>query len=206
MQEGAEIRLTDGRGRVAEASITEAHKKKCRVLLTSVVQVPESATKTCIAISPIKNASRFEWFLEKATEIGITEIVPLLCTHTEKTHLKMERLQNILVSAMLQSQQYHLPVLREPVTFSQLIANDNSPYKFIAHCRPDGRKLPLQEFHYPQPGSSTLLIGPEGDFSIDEIAAAEASNYNPVSLGNTRLRTETAGVVAAVLMIAGKEN
>ncbi len=200
MQPGEKIKLTDGLGSVAETVITDAHKKKSLVKIESIEKFQQEAVKKIIAISPIKNSSRFEWFLEKATEIGINEIIPILCAHTEKTNLKKERLQNILVSAMLQSQQSFLPLLHEPVSFSTFIEKHCAEYKFIAHCAEDDRKLPLQEFTFPHPGDVSLLIGPEGDFSASEIKLAEQHNYLPVSLGNTRLRTETAGVFGAVLL------
>ncbi len=200
MGNGEKIRLTDGKGNLYTCGITDNHRKKCSVAVVERATVSKASSNTCIAISPLKNNSRFEWFLEKATEIGITEIVPLVCERTEKPQLKMERLQGILVSAMLQSQQAWLPVLQEATKFNDYIkaaGTAGTLQKFIAHCEPD-KKTPLSTI---QPSShSTILIGPEGDFSPKEIESALRSGFEPVSLGETRLRTETAGMVAAVLL------
>ena len=162
-----------------------------------IVETPKPAPNT-IAISLVKNAHRFEWFLEKATEIGISRIIPLLCTRTEKQHFRYDRMKGILVSAMLQSQQAWLPLLDEPVRFNEFLRRDISGQKFIAHCEEDARNpLALQL----QKGQGKLVcIGPEGDFTIDEIYTATSNGFLPVSLGNTRLRTETAGIVAATLL------
>ncbi len=203
MQEGRQLKLTDGLGNIYTAEIKDAHKKKCSVKIIDSEAVPSSQNKVCIAISPVKNNSRFEWFLEKATEIGVSEIVPLLCERTEKQFLKFERLQGILISAMLQSQQAWLPVLHEPVKFEKFVKEDKSSNKFIAHCEPQN-KISLKEFcsqtANPINKYSTILIGPEGDFTTDEIDLALQNKFSPVALGATRLRTETAGIVAATLL------
>jgi 16S rRNA (uracil1498-N3)-methyltransferase len=149
-----------------------------------------------LAVSLIKNPTRFEWLLEKATEIGVGRIVPLICVRTEKTSFKPERLQNILISAMLQSQQLWLPEMPEPVKFADFVGEDFGGQSYIAHCLPGEKKL-LQS---PSPGAMTrILIGPEGDFTPDEINLALSKGFLPVSLGKTRLRTETAGVLATVI-------
>lgn len=201
MENGEKIRLTDGKGNLYTCEITDNHRKKCSVTVIERTTVNKPSSNTCIAISPLKNNSRFEWFLEKATEIGITEIVPLVCERTEKPQLKPERLHGILVSAMLQSQQAWLPVLRDAIKLIDYVkqaGNDASLQKLIAHCEED-KKTPLSTI---QPSShSTILIGPEGDFSPKEIGQALQSGFEPVSLGETRLRTETAGMVAAVLLV-----
>jgi len=136
--------------------------------------------------------------LEKATEIGVTQIVPLICERTEKTVFKTDRMKSILVSAMLQSQQSWLPILQEPTKFLSFVNQTNAANKFIAHCENMDAKVQLISY---QPFSdSIILIGPEGDFSSSEISVALQNNFHPVALGNTRLRTETAAVVAATLL------
>ena len=203
MAEGRQINITDGLGTICTAEILEAHKKNCTVKIINTLKQIAPVKKVCIAISPVKNSSRFEWFLEKATEIGVTEIVPLLCERTEKQYLKHDRLRGILISAMLQSQQAWLPVLHEPVKFEKFVEENKSNNKFIAHCDQQNKisfkeiigQLSNQPINY-----STILIGPEGDFTKEEIALALQNNFTPVALGNTRLRTETAALVAATLL------
>jgi 16S rRNA (uracil1498-N3)-methyltransferase len=146
----------------------------------------------------VKNNNRFEWFLEKATEIGVTTIVPLICERTEKTIFKTDRMKSILVSAMLQSQQSWLPILQEPIKFLSFVNQVDVANKFIAHCENMDAKVQL--IRYLPFTDSIIVIGPEGDFSSDEISVAMQNNFHPVALGNTRLRTETAGVVAATLL------
>lgn len=201
MHQGEQLQLTDGKGNVFIAEIIGDNKKKCSVKILSNTFQAASLKNTSIAISLVKNAHRFEWFLEKATEIGVNEIIPLICSRTEKQHFRMERMSGILVSAMLQSQQAWLPLLHEPVKFTTYIKSIKEATfvkKFIAHCREDDQRLPLNS---QQPfGNSIILIGPEGDFTIDEIELALQNNFVPVALGNTRLRTETAGIVAATIL------
>ena len=199
MAEGRQLKLTDGLGNVYTAEITEANKKKCSVKILETTVVETAAHKVCIAISPVKNNSRLEWFLEKATEIGVTQIVLLMCERTEKQHIRLDRLKGILISAMLQSQQAWLPILEESVKFEKFIKYDLSQNKFIAHCE-EQHKTSLKESINQLRDQSTILIGPEGDFTPNEIALALKNNYTPVTLGDTRLRTETAAVVAATLL------
>jgi 16S rRNA (uracil1498-N3)-methyltransferase len=196
---GDEILLTDGKGTKAVATITDDNRKRCGVRLSNREKEAEPQPRVCIAISLVKNASRFEWFLEKATEIGVREIIPLLCERTEKEKFRYDRLNNILVSAMLQSQQCWLPVLHEPAGFTAVLNPDGYPNKFIGHCLPEER---TSLAHLPKEldGSSIIYIGPEGDFTKEEIEAALHQNVTPVLLGDTRLRTETAGIVAATLL------
>ncbi|XVJ67913.1 MAG: 16S rRNA (uracil(1498)-N(3))-methyltransferase [Lacibacter sp.] len=200
MQVGEELNLSDGRGHLIKAVITEAHKKYCVVKVKGVSFKAEGERKTTIAISLVKNASRFEWFLEKATEIGVNEIIPLICERTERQHFRYERMKGILVSAMLQSQQVWLPVLREPVRYEDLMnLKSQDSLKLIAHCE-ETEKQQLSNVQIKQSSNSIILIGPEGDFSPGEIELALNNNFQPVALGETRLRTETAGMVAAVLL------
>lgn len=198
MKEGAEIILTNGKGYTINAVISNPHKQYTRVKITSRQFSEITRPETCIAISLIKNNNRFEWFAEKATELGISRIVPLVCHRTEKSHFKKERIQSILISAMLQSQQSWLPELSEVTSFDAIVKNANFEQKFIAHCLPEQKNL-LRNVVLPN-HSKIVLIGPEGDFTAEEIAAALQNNFLPVSLGETRLRTETAGIVSAVVI------
>ena len=200
MQNGDHLNLTDGRGYIFNAAIIDDHKKRCTVKILSEKYLEQSEKKITIAISPVKNAGRFEWFLEKATEIGVQEIIPLICERTEKQHVRMERLNGILVSAMLQSQQCWLPVLQEPVRLKDLVNRRfENTNKYIAHCLPEGNKESIHsKIHRSE--NQLILIGPEGDFTNDEIDLSLKNNFIPVTLGETRLRTETAAIVATVLL------
>jgi len=198
MQKGEEVLLTDGRGTKARAAIVDDNRKKTVVEILSTEVEEERQNKIAIGISLIKNTSRFEWFLEKATEIGVSEIIPLICTRTEKEKFRFDRLQHILISAMLQSQQCWLPFLHEPTEFEKTMRL-SFEQKFIAHCE-ETNKQPLSSHFLTNARSQFILIGPEGDFTSAEIEKALENNFDPVSLGSTRLRTETAGLVAAVLL------
>lgn len=203
MQKGAAILLTDGKGSKVLAHIIDDHRKRCEVKIISIDKTQEPRSKILIAVSLIKNAARFEWFLEKATEIGINEIVPIICERTEREKVRLDRMENILVSAMLQSQQCWLPILHEPVDFRKLVEETYEGQKFIAHCLPNQKQQLASLLHqtaFTNRNSSLLLIGPEGDFTESEIQLALSKNFQPVALGNTRLRTETAGIFAAVLL------
>jgi 16S rRNA (uracil1498-N3)-methyltransferase len=221
---GESIQLTDGKGSLATAVIVDDHKKKCCVSVRSVVTQPPPKRKVFVAISLLKNASRFEWFLEKATEIGVSGIIPLLCERTGKQHARTDRLRNILISAMLQSQQTWLPDLTDPMSFTALLSNPLAESRFIAHCLKEPQPtIALADWRQraPVPGfgkdvasasaapehqstpSQLILIGPEGDFSPKEIESALRKGFLPVTLGDNRLRTETAGVVAATLLCVG---
>ena len=201
MKMGEQMHLTDGKGNLLTAEIADDHKKKCIVKVLSTVSYPLSIKKVTIAISLLKNANRFEWFLEKATEIGVKEIVPLLCTRTERQKFRHDRMKNILVSAMLQSQQCWLPVLHEPVPFDAFVlqTGTSNGVKLIAHCE-ESEKNELNNLQIFKSSNFAMAIGPEGDFTKDEIALALENKFIPVTLGETRLRTETAGVVAATLL------
>jgi 16S rRNA (uracil1498-N3)-methyltransferase len=198
MKGGEKLNLTDGKGNLITAEITDGHKKYCAVSVIDSRFTSHVSRKITIAISLLKNANRFEWFLEKATEIGVSEIVPLICQRTEKQKFRYERMKGICISAMLQSQQGWLPELHEPKQFNQVtIEQFDNRQKFIAHCDESNDKKQLSTFQ--SFNSSIILIGPEGDFTKDEIKLALENSFVPVSLGETRLRTETAGIVAASL-------
>lgn len=192
---GDKVQVTDGTGGFYTAEITEPHPKKCKL---TVIQAQKNFGKRSfrlhMAIAPTKNNNRFEWFLEKATEIGVNEITPLLCSHSERKTIKTERLEKILVSAMKQSVKAYLPKLNPMVPFYDFLKQPDGLQKFIAHCN-DGKKPHLKNELTPDE-TILILIGPEGDFSPEEVEQAKTSGFREISLGKSRLRTETAGVVA----------
>ncbi len=196
MDKGEQLNLTDGKGNLFTASILMADKKSTEVKIDAQKAAPQAKRKIAIGISLLKNTGRFEWFLEKATEIGVSEIIPLICHRTERQHFRYDRMNNVLIAAMLQSQQSWLPELHEPRPFEQVLVSPHQ--KFIAHCEAQQKKE-LRDFQIGE--NALMLIGPEGDFTPEEISSALKNNFMPVSLGETRLRTETAGVVAATLLI-----
>lgn len=198
MREGEPIRVVDGKGTMARARIAEAHKKHCRIDILDTVFIPDGRKPMTLAVSLLKNPSRFEWMLEKVCEIGVQALVPLICHRTERGHVRMDRLHSIAMSAMLQSRQAWLTEVKQPVTFDNLIAAAGQGDRFIAHCLPTGTE-PLRSFD-PSGATSLMLIGPEGDFTEMEISSAISSGFRAVGLGANRLRTETAGMVAAALI------
>jgi 16S rRNA (uracil1498-N3)-methyltransferase len=202
MQKGEQLMMADGKGKLATGEIVDDHRKKCQVLVKQTELQPETLPSVTIAISLLKNTSRFEWFLEKATEIGINRIIPLICDRTEKQKFRQDRLHSILESAMVQSRQCWLPELTELVSFAEAV-KENADHRFIAHCVEE-EKTDLSTVTVK--GSSIILIGPEGDFSAGEIETALLGGFAPVSLGSTRLRTETAGMVAAVLLASRRSS
>ncbi len=192
---GDEILLTDGRGTTYTARITNPHPKHCEFEIVSQEKQQKAHNfHLHIAIAPTKNIERLEWMIEKCTEIGIDEITPLLCRFSERKQIREDRLEKIILSAAKQSLTPYLPKLNPLTTFDELIANAKADKCFIAHCYKEDKRELKDEV---ERGKSVLiLIGPEGDFSEEEIRQALSAGYIPVSLGNTRLRTETAGVVA----------
>jgi len=194
-KEGDLLTITNGKNTVFTAKITLASDKKCQVqIIDFVSKEPLRKYKLSIAIAPTKSNDRTAWFLEKATEIGLDEIFPILCEHSERKIIKTDRLSKALLTAMKQSLQFQLPKLHELTTLKELILNPFSGQKFIAYCEENKSKA-LQNIAQAQK-DTLLLIGPEGGFSPEEIALALANGFIPVSLGATRLRTETAGIVA----------
>ena len=201
MKQGEQIHLTDGKGNLLTVEIVNDHKKRCEVVVKDINFQPRDTRKVSIAISLLKNASRFEWFLEKATEIGVTTIVPLLCERTERQHFRKNRMEGVLISAMLQSRQCWLPELHEPVNYIEYVnagANVKNTQKLIAYCDENISRLNLSSIE--PSNDSSILIGPEGDFTQAEIKLALELKYIAISLGDTRLRTETAGIVAAAFL------
>ena len=191
---GDKIFITNGKGNLFHSEITLESEKKCEVKITKVIFFEPKNYHLHIAIAPTKMNDRYEWFLEKATEIGIDEITPIICEHSERKIFKIDRAEKIIQAAMKQSNQFYMPKINEPIAFSDFIKRESSSLKYIAHCEEDKKDLFKDSFQIGQ--NILILIGPEGDFSSKEIALALKNNFIPVSLGNTRLRTETAGVVA----------
>lgn len=194
-----EVRLTDGQGGFYHARISECNRKRCMVeVIEREEQAPLWTGHLHLALAPTKNMDRMEWLAEKATEIGFDELTFLNCQWSERRIVKGERIEKILISAMKQSLKARLPKLNDITDFAQFVKQPVGGQKFIAHCH-EGEKSPLRQAL--QPGQDALvLIGPEGDFSPDEVALAVAEGFTPVTLGNTRLRTETAALVAVHLM------
>jgi len=194
-KEGDILNFTDGKGAFYKAEIIVADSRKCRLKVVSTEQKEKQHNYHLhIAIAPTKNMDRFEWFLEKATEIGIDEITPIICTHSERKKIKTERCNRILLSAMKQSLKFHVPKLNEAMSLSDFIKQDYEGTKYIAHCE-DGEKKELKTVNKTE--KTIILIGPEGDFSPKEIELALQNQFKAVSLGTSRLRTETAGIIAA---------
>jgi 16S rRNA (uracil1498-N3)-methyltransferase len=195
-QAGDKIKLSNGNGFIAIVTITDAGKKKCSVSIDSVDFKQEEKAPLHLAVAFTKNSSRNEWLLEKATELGARSIIPLSTTRTEKEHLRFDRLRTILVSAMLQSQGHYLPELSKATTLKDICEKYNGvAQKLIAHCIDEKEKssLPIAM----KAGNETiLLIGPEGDFTEEEVNFCEANGFTAISLGTRRLRTETAAMSA----------
>lgn len=195
LDKGDEITLVDGRGGFFTARIADANPKRCSVeVIDSKLNFGKREYQIHIAIAPTKNMDRIEWFLEKATEIGIDRVTPLLCRFSERKEVKLDRLEKVMVSAMKQSLKAYLPKLDELTKFADFIRQPFEGQKFIAHCEEQHRELLKNAVK--SGGDYLILIGPEGDFSSEEIELAINAGFLPVSLGDSRLRTETAGVVA----------
>lgn len=193
-KEGDTLYVTNGLGELFTTKISIASDSKCTVDIVSIKTINNSSYQLHIAVAPTKMNERYEWFLEKATEIGVHEITPIICEHSERKVIKTERFEKILIAAMKQSKQCFLPKLNPAISFSEFIEQNHNGQKYIAHCEEmDKKSLKSQLI----PNKNILvLIGPEGDFSVKEIETALQFNFIPVTLGNTRLRTETAAIVA----------
>lgn len=195
LQKDQPVVVVNGVGGYFHARITNPHHKRCEFEILDVIQqYGKRNYRIHIAIAPTKNMDRIEWFVEKATEIGIDEITPVICRFSERKVLKEERLDRIIVSASKQSQKAYFPVLHETCTFKEFMQNEMEGLRFIAHCYDEEKKLLKNEIVKGE--KVTILIGPEGDFSTEEVELALAKGFVPVSLGDNRLRTETAGLVA----------
>ncbi|WP_190808426.1 16S rRNA (uracil(1498)-N(3))-methyltransferase [Flagellimonas sp. S3867] len=193
-KEGDILHITNGRGYLFEAEILIADPKKCKAQIVSEDKSIPKRYSLHLVVAPTKMNDRYEWFLEKVTEIGVDEITPIICERSERKTLKMERMERVLQSAMKQSLQTFLPKLNPPITYKQYLKQEIKGLKFIAHCD-KGEKMEFKR-RVAADKDITILIGPEGDFSASEISMAQEKGFVPVSLGNTRLRTETAAIVA----------
>lgn len=194
-KDGDLLYITNGKHELFTVKIILANDKKCLVeIVNSESKIKPWNYHLHVAIAPTKNNDRLEWFLEKATEIGIDEITPIICDNSERKVLKTERLEKILQSAMKQSLKFVLPKLNSPIKFSEFIQKDFNANLYIAHCE-ESKKHTLAKSIKPTT-DILILIGPEGDFSSKEIEKALSKNFLPVTLGESRLRTETAAIVA----------
>jgi 16S rRNA (uracil1498-N3)-methyltransferase len=204
LKPGDQVQLIDGQGGFYLAEIADTHPKKCKL---NIIQATKDFQKRNfhlhIAIAPTKNIDRFEWFLEKCTEIGIDEITPLLSEHSERKVIKPERLEKILISAIKQSLKSYLPKLNKLTSFRDFVHSTNASNKFIAHCNAGDKNHLKNEIKAGE--DILLLIGPEGDFSPEEIDRAKENGYQEISLGRARLRTETAGIVACHIVNLANE-
>ncbi len=193
-KDGDILQVTDGLGNLFTTQIIFVSDRKCTVKILNIKKFEPAKHYIHLAVAPTKMNDRFEWFLEKATEMGIQEITPIICDHSERKIIKIDRFEKILQSAMKQSLQYFLPKLNQALTLKEFVNQNHSGNLFIAHCEKADKKSLKNEIKINQ--KYTILIGPEGDFSEKEIALCMDKNYLPVSLGSTRLRTETAAIAA----------
>jgi len=196
MTKGSKVKVVDGKGNLFEGFISDPDPHDCEITLTNVIRDFERRNyRLHIAISPLKNHDRFEWFVEKSVEIGIDEITPLICKHSEKSGIKTERVKNLIISAMKQSLKAKSTALNRPCFFNDFINSDLSGDLIITHCNKKLARNRITEV-YPKGNDAVILIGPEGDFSEEEINDAIIKGFKAVHLGNSRLRTETAGIAA----------
>lgn len=200
-KKGDRIRIIDGKGGVFEAELLNEDRKACRVSIVSKEEdLYPLPRKLHIVIAPVKNMDRFEFFVEKATEIGVTSITPIICQRSERRKLRSDRLEKVAIAAMKQSGKAFLPEIREMEKFQKWISRDHPGAKYIAHCM-EGNRIELWDM---QPAEENwVLIGPEGDFTAGEIETAIACGFQPATLGKYRLRTETAGIVACASFYFG---
>jgi 16S rRNA (uracil1498-N3)-methyltransferase len=196
MHTGNTVHLTDGRGNLYETRIVNADPRRCEVEVTETIrEYGRRPYRLTMAVAPTKNIDRFEWFLEKATEIGVDCIVPLLSQNSERRVLKPERAEKVIASAAKQSLKAYFPILEPLTDVKEVVAQPFEGVKLIAHCREGGARVPVAEALRPAT-DALILIGPEGDFTEDEVALARAYGFIEISLGESRLRTETAATVA----------
>lgn len=196
LKKDSPVKLIDGRGNLYEGVISKPDHNECLITINNIIPGFEKRPyRLNIAISLLKNPERFEWFVEKSVEIGIDEITPLICKNTEKQGLKYERINNIIISAMKQSLKADLTILNEPVPFGDFIGRTIPGNKFIAHCSQKIKRSGIPKV-YSKGGDAVILIGPEGDFTEEEILSAIDAGFTSVHLGTSRLRTETAAIAA----------
>lgn len=196
MAKGDEVRLIDGKGNLFEGVISNPDSKKCIINITGVsLNFEKRSYWLHIAISPLKNQERFEWFVEKSVEIGVDEITPLICSHSERKNVRTDRINNLIVSAMKQSLKSVKTKINDPVLFKDFVYYKRNGILIITHCNELSVRNNITDI-YHKGDEAVILIGPEGDFSPAEIKEAGAKGYIPVHLGKSRLRTETAGIAA----------
>lgn len=196
LRRGIQVRLIDGKGNLYEGEIEDDNSRRCTIRIKNIIPDFEKRNYNLhIAISPLKNADRLEWFVEKSVELGIDTITPLICRNTEKQAVRTARLENIIISAMKQSIKAKQPELSGAMNFPEFISREQQGKLMIAHCNSSFGKKKISDVYRPGE-DAVILIGPEGDFSEDEIRMALDKGYHGVHLGNSRLRTETAGIAA----------
>jgi 16S rRNA (uracil1498-N3)-methyltransferase len=191
---GDNLLITNGLGCFFEANILTNNPNKCEVKINKATSVPAKEYNIHLAVAPTKTNDRYEWFLEKATEIGVDTVTPIICNRSERKVIKKERYTKILQSAAKQSLRAYFPILNPAIRFSEFVKNNSTKNGFIAHCL-DDKKIHLKDA-VSFKKDVLILIGPEGDFTSEEIKLAQKFGFKAVSLGNARLRTETAAIVA----------
>lgn len=198
LREGDELHITDGRGTLYRAEVEEAHPKHCTIrIVEEHLEWEKRPYRLTVAVAPTKNIDRIEWFVEKATESGIDRIVPILCDHSERKVIKEERLEKIAVSAMKQSLKAYKPEITPLTPIRALLAEPFEGVKLIAHCEEDMERVFMGDV-VTKGEDVMILIGPEGDFSKEEIEVARKAGFREVTLGQSRLRTETAALAATM--------
>lgn len=199
MQRGDKLALTNGKGRRADAIITQVHKRHCSVNIEQVSDYPRVEPALHLAVAFTKNTNRNEWLLEKITELGVATIIPVSSTRSEREKFRYDRFQNILIAAMLQSQQYYLPHLRELTPLADVMSEYSGlPQKLVAHCMAEKERTGILQA-IKKSKETLLLIGPEGDFSEEEVNDLTSEGYEGIAMGINRLRTETAAVNACAV-------
>ena len=195
-KEGSILNLTNGKGFFFKVELLQSNPKHCIATVLEVIKQEPLPYSLHLAVAPTKLNDRYEWFLEKATEIGVTEITPIICDHSERKVIKLERFEKKIQSAMKQSLKAFLPKINEAISFKEFLKNqtENSNQKLIAHCEETNKQSLKSALKLND--NTTILIGPEGDFSTNEINESIKASFIPVTLGNSRLRTETAAIVA----------
>lgn len=192
-KEGDELKVTNGKGLIFTGTVTECSLKHCKLTILDYTKTVRLMHRLHLAVAPTKNIERYEWFLEKATEIGVNEITPLICEHSERKIIKKQRLEKVVQAAMKQSLRSYLPKLHEMTPFEDFVQQDLPKRRFITHCQ-EGEKADFKRRLEPDK-KIVVLVGPEGDFSEREINLAESHGFLPTSLGEYRLRTETAAIL-----------
>ena len=201
MQRGSELHITDGKGNLYRCKVVDDNPKRCTVeIIDSISEYEKLPYHLTMAVAPTKNIDRFEWFLEKATEVGLSEIYPIESEHSERRQLKDERLEKVVTAAVKQSLKAYHPTLHPLTRIRDIITMPFEGQKFIAHCDKESSERAYLGSQLKKGGNVLILIGPEGDFSPEEITFALQNGFKPITLGDQRLRTETAAVVATVIV------